>query len=59
MCERYGGPPSGSVAERVLAKPINLVSVIFAKIYFPTYSNSLKEIAAYLGFRHTSTISSG
>jgi predicted RecB family nuclease len=59
MRERYGGPPSGSVAERVLAKPINLVSVIFAKIYFPTYSNSLKEIAAYLGFRHTSTISSG
>jgi len=28
----------------------NLVSMIYGKIYFPTYSNSLKEIARWLGF---------
>src|SRR5262249_36128593 len=31
----------------------NLVSIIYGKIYFPTYSNSLKEIARWLGFEWT------
>ncbi|MPR12797.1 IS66 family transposase [Microvirga tunisiensis] len=29
---------------------INLASLLYARIYFPTYTNSLKEIARYLGF---------
>jgi predicted RecB family nuclease len=28
----------------------NVLSEIYSKIYFPTYSNSLKDIAAYLGY---------
>jgi hypothetical protein len=32
---------------------VNLVGCIFGKIYFPTYSNSLKEVGRYLGFEWT------
>jgi predicted RecB family nuclease len=28
----------------------NLVAIIYGKIYFPTYSNSLKDVARWLGF---------
>jgi predicted RecB family nuclease len=28
----------------------NVLSEVYSRIYFPTYSNSLKEIAAYLGY---------
>lgn len=35
---------------RLIAESVNLLSVIYAQIYFPTYSNGLKEIARYLGF---------
>ncbi|MCF7847236.1 MAG: IS66 family transposase [Kiritimatiellales bacterium] len=59
MSERYGNPPSESVAEKAIASACNLVSVIFAKIYFPTYSNGLKEIATYLGFNWASDSPSG
>src|SRR5260370_22082729 len=33
------------------ARSTNLLHIIYAHIYFPTYSNSLKEIANYLGFQ--------
>ena len=51
MCEKHGGPPSGSGAAKALESAVNLLSVIFGQIYFPTYSNGLKEIAGWLGFR--------
>ena len=35
------------------------LSVIFGQIYFPTYSNGLKEIAGWLGFRWSDRDSSG
>jgi transposase-like protein len=38
---------------------VNLVSVIFAQMYFPTFSNGLKEIAEYLGFTWSTRIASG
>jgi len=37
----------------------NLVSMIYGKIYFPTYSNTLKEIARWLGFEWTWPQASG
>jgi predicted RecB family nuclease len=37
----------------------NLVSMIYGKIYFPAYSNSLKEIARWLGFEWTWPQASG
>ena len=59
MCERYGRPPKGSMAENAITTATNLLSLIFARIYFPTYSNNLKEVASYLGFQHASPISGG
>ena len=51
MCEKHGGPPNGSGAAKALESAVNLLSVIFGQIYFLTYSNGLKEIAGWLGFR--------
>jgi predicted RecB family nuclease len=55
MNERYGGPPDGSAASKAIKEALNLLSVIFAQLYFPTYSNGLKEIGNYLGFSRCET----
>jgi predicted RecB family nuclease len=39
-----------SPLDSITARSTNLLQVIYAQIYFPTYSNGLKEIAGYLGF---------
>ena len=59
MHERYGGAPEGSAAANAIQSPINLLSAIYARVYFPTYSNGLKEIAAYLGYRWPEPSASG
>jgi predicted RecB family nuclease len=59
MCRRYGAPPKDSNAAKAIASPINLLSVIYAQVYFPAYSNSLKEIAQFLGFQWTDPSASG
>ncbi len=59
MKERHGGPQDESGAARAFDSAINLISVLFAKVYFPTFSNGLKEIARYLGFNWTNAESSG
>lgn len=38
---------------------VNLNSVIYGKIYFPTYSNQLKEIGHFVGAKWTSSNASG
>jgi hypothetical protein len=45
--------------DRVSDGSVNLLAVIYGKIYFPTCSNSLKEIARWLGFEWTSLRASG
>ena len=59
MCERHGAPPAGGGVARALESPINLLSIIFGQIYFPTYSNRLKEIAGWLGFKWSEQEASG
>ncbi len=59
MHERHGGAPEGSAAANAIQSPINLLSAIYARVYFPTYSNGLKEIAAYLGYRWPEPSASG
>jgi predicted RecB family nuclease len=51
MKKRYGDPTSSGIVDKLTAEAVNIVGVIYASIYFPTYSNSLKEVANYLGFR--------
>ena len=36
------------LVDRVLKSLVNILSLIYPHIYFPTYSNSLKEIGSYL-----------
>jgi len=59
MCDRYGRPPEGSAMAKAIESPGNLVSVVFAQIYFPTFSNGLKAIAGYLGFAWSAPTASG
>ena len=37
------------LVDRVLAKAVNVLSVIHAHVYFPTFSNGLKDVGRYLG----------
>jgi predicted RecB family nuclease len=59
MFARYGGPSAGSAAASAIERAVNLLSMVFAHIYFPTFSNGLKDIAGYLGFRRAGSPSSG
>jgi predicted RecB family nuclease len=59
MGKRYGMPPVESTAARAIQKSINLLSVIFAQVYFPTFSNRLKEVGRFLGASWTGPLKSG
>ena len=59
MRTRYGGPREGSAAATAVEHAVNLATLVFARIYFPTFSNSLKEIAGFLGFRWAGSLASG
>ena len=48
-----------SFSEQLISSALNLLSIIYARIYFPTRSNSLKEIAGYLGFNWSEKCASG
>lgn len=45
--------------EQLLARLVNVLSIVYAHVYFPTYSNSLKDIARYLNFSWTEADASG
>jgi len=51
--------PSGSDAAKALESPLNLLSIVFGQIYFPTYSNALKDLARWLGFNWSDQDASG
>jgi predicted RecB family nuclease len=59
MCARHGSPPEGSIAAGAIASSLNLLSLIFAKVYFPSYSNGLKENARFLGFEWSDSTADG
>ena len=60
MKERYcENPEDIELVDRLIATSMNLLSLTYAHIYFPTYSNGLKDIAGYLGFRWSEANSSG
>ncbi|MCG6533349.1 MAG: TM0106 family RecB-like putative nuclease [Syntrophales bacterium LBB04] len=50
MIMRYGCPTNDALS-KAIDNPVNLLSVIYARIYFPTYSNSLKDLAKFLDFK--------
>jgi len=59
MAERYGEPLEGSAAAKAIKSALNLLSFLFAQVYFPTYSNALKDIGAWLGCKWSSITPSG
>lgn len=60
MRERYVHESSeGEFVDRLIKTSVNLVNRIYGTIYFPTHSNSLKEVARYLGHDWTWTHASG
>jgi predicted RecB family nuclease len=59
MCARYGSPAEGSTAAKAITSPLNLLSLIFARVYFPSYSNGLKENARFLGFEWSDKTADG
>ena len=52
-------PDDVEFVDRLIGTSVNLVGRIYGKIYFPTYSNSLKEVGRYLGFEWTWPQASG
>jgi len=43
----------------ILERSVNVLSVVHPHIYFPTYSNSLKEIGRFLGYARTEEDATG
>jgi predicted RecB family nuclease len=54
LAERYS-----ENADDILLRMINVNSLIYGKIYFPTYSNGLKELAGFLGVKWSSSEATG
>jgi hypothetical protein len=54
---RQFGPSQEHVS--LIGSSTNVLSLIYANIYFPTYSNELKDIASHLGFEWTTPGTTG
>jgi hypothetical protein len=51
MRERYTlAPGDAEFVDRLIETLVNLVGCLYGKVYFPTFSNSLKEVGRYLQF---------
>ena len=60
MRKRYGdGGEKGISVERLIQGAQNVLSAIYGRVYFPTYTNGLKEIASFLGFKWSTENPSG
>jgi len=60
MRERYVREPNDvEFVDNLITTSVNLLSHIFGRVYFPTYTNGLKEVARYLGFDWTWPHASG
>ena len=59
MSTRYGLPGDVAAPLKAVDQTVNLLSIIFAQVYFPTYSNGLKDVARFLGFNWSAEGASG
>jgi hypothetical protein len=60
MRERWKPTPQDAAfVDRILEGSVNLLARMYGRIYFPTYSNGLKDIARWLGFEWTWPQASG
>jgi predicted RecB family nuclease len=57
---RMRGKSGGKrLIDRLLEGSVNVLRAIYGKVYFPVYSNGLKDVAAVLGFSWTDEDASG
>src|SRR5262249_60850344 len=47
------------LVDRIMDNTVNVLSAIHASVYFPSFSNGLKDIAGYLGCTWTEEIAPG
>ena len=60
MKSRYGDAGQKKIAiDRLIENGCNILSIIYGNIYFPTYTNGLKDIASFLGFKWSTPAPSG
>jgi predicted RecB family nuclease len=60
MKARHSGVSMHSgLIDDLISSSLNLLSFTYAQIYFPTYSNSLKDVARFLGFEWSERDPSG
>ena len=60
MKKRYSDAVhDGTLLDRLIEGAQNVLSVIYGQIYFPTYSNGLKDVAPFLGYTWSSKNPSG
>jgi predicted RecB family nuclease len=60
MKARYSGASMNSgLIDHLISSSVNLLSFTYAQIYFPTYSNTLKEVARFFGFEWSERNPSG
>jgi predicted RecB family nuclease len=57
MGARHGGDPD--LLARIKARSVNVLSLIYARVYFPVHANDLKSVAGCLGFRWSDPDASG
>jgi len=57
MKQRYGGDPK--VLSAIEASAVNVLSLIYSRVYYPVYANDLKSIASCLGFAWSMPNASG
>jgi len=58
MARKYSDEDN-SLIHKIKSRLVNVLGLIYGSIYFPTYSNGLKEIAAYIGHHWTHPEASG
>jgi len=59
MKARYDDSAHSDLVNYLASSAINVLSFTYAQIYFPTYSNTLKDIGHTLGFRWSDSNASG
>ncbi len=59
MRSRYPNTGNPALLDALACSALNLLSIIYAHVYFPTYSNGLKEIGNYLDCRWSEARPSG
>ena len=57
--KRYYRKADAALLRRLRASSVNTLSLIYAKYYFPTYTNGLKDIAKFLGYRWSAENAAG